>query len=231
MKTWFMLLTFLTLCTTSKAKNNTILKVYNQSTYAKVNTSYKYYYLNDTLHSYGTKKNTTLLHPTIAFNWANKRQNIHELELTHFKFDIQDEYDKWHIGLNQTKSTILSIAIRYETIFSFLKKKNTRIKPQLGVAFSPFIDYFNSIPYTSNQYGFRDVKFGLKHYAIPRCLIQMSRKWSIDINVPILIAKAQYLSKELKNPSIPVNEHKYSIFDFDMLQKEYSIRLGICYQL
>ncbi|MBK6819106.1 MAG: hypothetical protein IPG85_05670 [Bacteroidetes bacterium] len=59
--------------------------------------------------------------------------------MTHFKFDIQDEYDKWHIGLNQTKSTILSIAIRYETIFSFLKKKNTRIKPQLGVAFSPLL--------------------------------------------------------------------------------------------
>ena len=231
MKKWFVLLALIKFGANSEAKNSYMLKVYNQSTYEKLSTSFKYYTLNDTLNSNGIQKTTTLFHPTIALNWANKRQNLHEIELTHFKYDIQDNYDNWHIGPIQSKSTTINIAIRYKTIFSFLKKKNTKIKPQLGVAFSPFINYFNSIPYISSQYGQRDIKFGLKHYAVPRCLIQMSSKWSVDINVPILIANAQFISKELKNPTLPISEQKYSIFDFDMLQKEYSLRLGICYQL
>lgn len=231
MKKWFVLLLLLMLGAITEAKNTYFLKVYNQSTYAKLNTSYKYYLLNDTLSSSGIRKSTTIFHPTIALNWSGKRQNIHELELTHFNFDIQNEYDQWHIGSNQSKSTVVNIAIRYETIFSFLKNKNTLIKPQLGVAFSPFIDYFNSIPYTSANYPVRDVRFGLKHYAIPRCLIQLSKKWSVDLNVPILIAQAQFLSKVINNPTIPVSDQKYSLFDFDMLQREYSVRVGVCYKL
>lgn len=213
------------------AKNNYAIKVYNQSTYSKSKTTYRYYYLNDTLHSNGIRNTYTLFQPTIALNWTNKRQNVHEFEVTNFNFDTKDEYDQFHIGPTQLKSTSINIAVRYETIFSFLKKRNTLIKPQLGVAFSPFVEYYNGIPYVSSLYPVREMKFGLRHYAVPRCLIQISKKWHADINLPILIAKAQFISKDNHNPSVQSNEQRYSIFDFDMLERTYSLRLGISYNL
>lgn len=209
------------------------LKVYNLTTFDEQTKSRK---LNDTFNFIlqSSKSAWQFLHPTIAFQWKSKNNNFHEIELTSFvlgKVGSNTEMinDSTHdsqqiIGGNLTTT---AISVRYEYIINFNKTKVSKFVPSIGFGLNPYYTQNKYVPTISGSFPMSETNIGIKTFITPRLTYFMTSKLFIDINIPINFISTYYFADKEDNPIIPTSQRTISTFNYDLLPKAFSGRIGI----
>jgi len=207
------------------------IKFYNLSTYQKTKSN-----SSDSVFTYNSySSNFQILHPTIAFGWKAKNQNSHELELT--GLIVKRNNSNSTVSTNSDNlppSTISgadvfssSISLRYEYIINFFKKSDCILAPSLGCAINPYFDQTKQKPHTTQAFPSSYVTFGAKGFIIPRLTYYYNSKCFFDFNIPIALFDAQNKFSTVRNPGIPVANQRISDGNFDVLPKQFYLRLGV----
>lgn len=179
------------------------------------------------------KKEFKLLHPSFALRLTGKSGNMHELELSRMELgsvktvDFLTDPSGIIIPQSGGKQTETSIALRYEYTFNFMKKKNSRWMPALGIAVMPYLERFRYTPELSSNYSSTRTTLGARGYVVPRISYAVSSKLFLDLNVPVCITDASAQWDNYKNPNIPSGQQKTSTSNFQGAPQYYSIRIGV----
>jgi hypothetical protein len=153
--------------------NKYAVKVYNLTSYEeliKIKTSKD----NPSVSIQNASKEFQIFHPTIAFQWLNKRKNFHEIELTNIKFrKIESEIDEIDhtAGTNQaifaSDLSAAYISLRYEYIFNLNKKDNKPYMASLGVGLNPYYIQNNYSTSVTTAFPISENHIGLKKFITP----------------------------------------------------------------
>ncbi len=178
---------------------------------------------------------TSLGYFSPAFAWASPRGNYHEIELSRLQFNQVDEqtYIDYDNGLNHQvisgeQRTNVFIALRYEFNYMIIKNKDDkRLKPSLGFAVRPYYHRSAFQPRISSLFATSQSNAGALFSIVPRINYDLSKKWFIDLNVPINLADLSIQSRTYDNPAIPVNQRTITTIVAETLPSQYLIRLGI----
>jgi hypothetical protein len=179
------------------------------------------------------RKDFRLLHPSAAFRITNKRNNMHEIELTQLELGSVREVSSVNgpsgttIPISGGKTTQTNIALRYEYIINFMKKKNSRLMPALGLALMPYLERSSFVPALSTSYPATATGLGTKAWVIPRISYAISSKFFIDLNVPLCITDVNVQWNNQQNPNLTQGEQKSEVSNFEGAPQNYSVRLGI----
>lgn len=209
------------------------VKIYNLTTFEELITSKK---LNDTSSFRNQFTNTSLqiVHPTIAFQWRSRKNNFHELELTNLmigKLRSKTEVINDTTGNGETiggdeLSTSL-ISVRYEYIVNFNKLKERKLVPSIGLAVNPYYRQIDFSPVISSEFPNSETSFGMKAFITPRLTYFMTSKLFLDINVPLCFFDTFYLNNKDESPTIPIPERSISSFNFNLIPRLFSARIGV----
>lgn len=180
-----------------------------------------------------TNKQFQFLHPTAAFRFKDKRNNMTEMELT--QFEIGKDENTTYINLPDGRSLPLSggktnstnIAVRYEYIRNFCKKSNSKWMPALGFAAMPYYERTKFNPILSNEYPAANSKVGMKAFLVPRINFAVSSRFYIDLNVPVCLADMNIQKANIKNPTLAENQQKQQTTNFNLIPDTYSFRIGL----
>ncbi len=180
-----------------------------------------------------TIKQNQLFHPAIAFRIRNKKNNFHEIELTNLEVGTKNTITE--INYNQgmlmpiagAKTTTSAIAVRYEYILNFLKKRNSRFMPSLGLALMPYYMRTNFDPVLATQFPVTNTRMGAKGFLVPRLNYAITSRLLVDVNVPFCITDSYVERVNQRNPNITQREQKYETGNFDGIPNRYSFRVGL----
>lgn len=173
------------------------------------------------------------LYPSFAYQWNNKRNNAHEIELSRCNIRTEDKQleqrdpngIRHYIQGQQTTTT--TIAFRYEYILNFGKKKKWAIQPSIGFAAMPYYHHFYSVPYVTIDYPTSSTNIGIRHAVIPRINVSLSKKLLLDINVPISVIDIGYNRNIIRNPTLPARAQEYGIVDVEVFPKYFTARISL----
>lgn len=207
------------------------IKLYNESSFSdsKIQLGTKPNPQNNLFREW---KKTNILKPTIAVSWRNKKSNFHEIELNRFNIDVDNSQDVVYqngqrIVYKGGRTVNTNFSVRYEYIVQFGKKKNNRLVPALGFAINPYYARENSQPYISTLFPTMILETGFRTYVVPRATYYFSRKFFIDVNVPLAFANFSIQYQNIKNPALSPTAQKYEVINFELLPKILSARIGI----
>lgn len=178
-------------------------------------------------------KQVQLFHPTVAFRIKNERDNFHEMELTQFEWDKDDNSTVYTypngmvLPASGSKTTITGIALRYEYVVNFFKQKNGRWMPAIGFGAMPYFQRSHTEPFLSNEYPETQTKFGMKTFIVPRINYAVSRKFFVDFNIPLCVSDIYYNKGNANNPNLSIAEQQSSTINFDAGKNILSFRLGL----
>jgi hypothetical protein len=211
----------------------TALKLYNTTTYEaqtklvpNSNSSALYNVNNTTALQY--------LQPSIALQWHAKNKNFHELELT--KLQLGKEVYNSKLVNDSTNATIsadggalvtTSIALRYEYIFNFIKARQTKLVPSIGLSGNPYFRQTTYQQIVSNDFKSTYSKTGFKAFITPRINYFITNKFFLDVNMPICIFDAVATSDYVGNPILPLANRTKNSFEFGPFPKYISTRIGL----
>ncbi len=209
---------------------NRYLKIYNLLSYQKNTESWL-----DSTNSY-TSSHTSLkiVHPTIAFGWKGKNQNINELELKTLFMNNSDDLKtstKISNGMNMSTSGekvfSSSISLRYEYIINLIKSSTCKFAPSVGLSINPYYSSYNIKPHTTLSFPSSDFNIGAKGFIIPRLICKYSSRCFFDLNIPLAIFDANQDFLKVKNPAIPVSSQRVLSSSFNFMPKQFSLRFGV----
>ncbi len=174
-----------------------------------------------------------LLHPTIGYNWQNKKGNGHEIELTNLRHQTTDTYSSMvdtTTGavlqvLNGSRLIEIHLALRYEYMLNFNRTGISRWSPSLGAAISPYFRLYQDLPiffvFPTNEH-----RFGAMIFLVPRISYRISDRLHFDLNMPICFSDSYYKREPRYDPDL-VAWKKVSSFNFQSFPAFYSLRAGI----
>lgn len=208
---------------------NRYLKIYNLLSYQKSTDSWL-----DSSNRYNSSHTTLkIFHPTIAYGWRGKNQNINELELkTLFINNVDDLKTSTKISNGMNMSTSgekvfsSSLSLRYEYIINLIKSSTCKFAPSVGLSINPYYSSYNIKPHTTLTFPSSDFDIGAKGFIIPRLIYKYSSKCFFDLNIPLAIFDANQDFLKVRNPAIPVSSQRISTSSFDLMPKQFSLRLG-----
>jgi hypothetical protein len=224
----FLLFAFIVLSTFAVAQNKTGLKIYHNTDI--FNVEYKHL-------SYAPR---TTSEQKINFNRFSiavdipSRRFIHELEVfipeisksverAQFPFDSQfmvsDEYD----------DSFYSFALRYEITKQITKDKSP-FSFSVGVGLNPGFTVAIYERLTSFIYSSTDKTFSVSLNLIPRISYAISKKISLDLNVPLKVYDFRFLFREVENPNLPYRMQKQEESQHVFFEDVYTVRFGIQYR-
>ena len=175
-----------------------------------------------------------LFHPTIAFQIKNKRNNIHEIELTDLSvarvsnkhlLSYRPDLEPFAVGGYSTTST--NVALRYEYIRTFSRKINSRFMPSLGFGILPYYQRDSYKPILSTDYIAKRTVLGAKGFLIPRVCYNVSKRLFVDLNIPMCFVDVNAKINKLNNPNLPFSEQRNTITNAEMFPDFFSLRLGL----
>jgi hypothetical protein len=225
----FLLFAFIVISTFSVAQNKTGLKIYHNTDI--FNVEYK--------HRYNTTPQTTS-EQKINFNRFSiavdipSRRFIHELEVfipeisksverAQYPFDSQftlnDAYD----------DSFYSFALRYEITKQITKDKSP-LSFSVGAGLNPGFTVAIYDPLAPTVYSQTHKTFSVSLNLIPRISYAISKKISLDLNVPLKVYDFRFLFWEVENPNIPYNMQKQDETQHVFFEDVYTIRFGIQYR-
>lgn len=181
---------------------------------------------------YRESQKTNILKPTIAVLWRNKKGNFHEVELNRFNNDV-DKYEDvvyqngMRIVINGGRTVNTNLSVRYEYIIQFGKKKNSRLLPSLGFAVNPFYERLSYQPNVSTAFPIMILETGFRTYITPRATYYFSRKFFMDVNVPLALASFSIQYQKIQDPSLSSNQQQYGVMNFDMFRNMLNARVGL----
>lgn len=205
------------------------LKLYNTTSWQKE----ERYAISGNYILSGVRKDFQLLHPSLAVRLTDKSGNMHEAELTRLELgsvnDVTSLIDPTGASIPASggKTTETNIALRYEYIFNFMKKKNSRWMPALGLGLMPYFQRSSFVPALATSFPATTTSLGAKGWIIPRITYAISSKLFVDLNVPLCITDANIQWSNQNNPNLNVKEQKSETSNFEGAPQHYSIRLGI----
>lgn len=201
------------------------LKVYNLTSYQEYNKSSNY--LNQ------TKTTFQILHPTLAFQWNNGKNNAHEVELTYFNVakveNYSEDLDIINGVIQNLGGDIISsvISVRYEHILNFNKSKDQKFVPSVGFGINPYYTQTSYSPKISSLFPHSELYVGTKLFLTPRLSYFIGSKFFIDVNIPICISNIYFTSDKNENPTYEVGERTTSSFNVDLFPNLFTGRIGI----
>jgi hypothetical protein len=237
MKLLASLVTLFTITLHSYAQNVNLLykygvKAYVQGTFSPDAETKLQYPL--TASTKGTElSSSTYVRPTIAFQIRNIKRNFHEFELSDLRIGQSDDITYQVYPLNVSvitagyKKATTSIALRYEYIHVFMKKKRYKLVPSLGFSASPYYLRYNLQPYVTTQYPINSTYIGARLSVIPRMTYFFSRNFFFDLNVPLCIADIHHLNYNELNPSVPQALTNKNVFELNTIPSYFSVRAGL----
>lgn len=168
------------------------------------------------------------LNPTFAINKRTHKGNRHEIELTAFAVNETSNRTTYsNPGISQvaTGGSVQEskFALRYEYIYVFLKDK--KIQPSIGGAVSPYYAKYNFTPLSSSVFPFKEYAFGIQTFIIPRISYNISKRFFVDLNVPLKITENQFSSRHEYNPTEQNNTSNNN--SFTAFEDMFYARLGI----
>jgi hypothetical protein len=196
------------------------VKVYNTFSYQSITDRNLYPLIT-------TSKNITFLKPSVAFMWTDKKGHTREIELSSFSLNKRD--DRTAFGTVSKSGQVVTstdIAIRVERIFNFAKRKQWKLKPSLGCGVMPYFNMAKATPYTSVNVPFTDMHYGVKAYVAPRINYNVSNRFFIDLNIPLVFADMGVQHQKAFNPGL-LKEISYNVGNFDAFSESPSVRLGV----
>lgn len=211
------------------------IKMYNESSYSdsKTQLGVKPNPLNSLFRE---SEKTDVLRPTIAIIWRNKKSNFHEIELNRFTINVDNTQDVVYqngqrITLNGGRTVSTNFSVRYEYIVQFGKKKNNRLVPALGFAVNPYYARENAQPHIATLFPTMVFETGFRTYVVPRATYYFSRKFFVDLNVPMTLAGFSIQYQNIKDPSLNPAQQKYGVFNFDMFRNTLQARVGLGFKI
>ena len=209
------------------------IKIYNLTSFEEYNKSKKPGDTSSNNYCYTTTM-LKILQPTIAFQWKNKKNNFHEVELTSFmlgklgtKTEIKNDTsnDRQTISGNDVIST--SLSARYEYILNFNKSKDRKFVPSLGLGINPYYRQNKYMPKISTSFPASEQYLGVKIFLTPRLSYYLTSKLFIDINIPICFGEIYYTIDKYEDPTLTIEQRTTSSVDFREFPKIFSGRIGI----
>ncbi len=194
-----------------------------------------------------TTTRKTLLLPSIALTKYRKDGSFWEFSITDFNFSydknqrsVQILFQRDSFG-NLVPVTDFSLpsrgtevftnylGLRFERSFSLISNKNSRFQPFLGLSCDPSVSYQKVTPFSSATFQTKVFELSNTLTLTPRLTYTVSKRFLIDLNVPVSLIKfsANYRSED--NPILPTFARKTTDFNAQLLSKIWAIRLGIGY--
>jgi hypothetical protein len=179
-----------------------------------------------------THEQFQFLHPSISFRAKNKRNNFHELELYSLRLDEREEVSTINtnfgpITMAGGKITTTNIAVRYEYTINFMKKKNSRLMPAIGIAAMPYFERTDFDPVLSTQYPTSQIYAGVRGFIIPKLTYAVGSRMFLDLSIPLCFADTYFDRTKQKNPILPHAEQQTDVFNFEAAPQFYSVRVGL----
>jgi hypothetical protein len=181
-----------------------------------------------------TNTELQILHPTVAFQWKTKKNNLHEIELTNFSLDKVDAEKELKDSLENTYTTISGaevvtayISVRYEYILNLNKFNDAKFVPSVGFGINPYYRQINQMPKVTDLYTTSEMFLGARAFIIPRLTWYFSPKFFADIDIPICIFDLYFQSDEDQDPRLSVDKQTTNTVNFNAFPKFYSGRIGI----
>lgn len=162
----------------------------------------------------GNKHLNYIISPT--FQWKNKRNNFQEIGLNDFSTHSSAYFN----------SKDFNISLRYEYLINFLKFRNTRWVPALGIGATPYYTYAklpSTIPENNETYK----EWGAGFFVAPHITYYLGKRWFIDLNIPINLASVSVNQINKKDVTVSQKPSKYSTQSFEATTSGSGIRLGI----
>lgn len=210
---------------------NSAIKIYNESS---IQESFKIENLQYTSSQFRrTKTTSTFFHPTFAIQLRNRKKNFHEIELNRWSINREKTIDKQYqpngqyVVLDQVRINNTNISLKYEFIIQFCKNRNTRIVPSLGFAINPFYSKERLNPLTSIIFEQSFAEAGFRTFVVPRLSYYFSKKFFLDLNVPLCFTNISYRREIFENPALPIWQQKSGLIQFEVSPKFMSARLGL----
>jgi hypothetical protein len=168
--------------------------------------------------------------PAINFSGEKYSQEIELSRLTIGKTEeirIMNHPDNdLAIPISGETKTAIDIRIRYEFNYS-LNNAFKRISPQIGIGTQPYFISDKTTPKISSFFPLKRIVAGNSVYFTPRIVIKMNKKLFIDLNMPIGILDAFYISETESDPTLPQAETKSSTFTAKFFRNWFHLRVGI----
>ncbi len=176
---------------------------------------------------------------TPAINFGN--ENNHEIEITKMSFSKRFQKLKTDSLLAAgNKSLSISIGLKYEYDYKFLKKRNWRFQPYIGFSLHHYFEHLKHSPLVSNGYITAHQKIGMVYSVIPGFNIKITKKLSLNLNVPIDIGNVNFNFNRTENPTLSGDSQRSHSFSHDFFPsyifgnssyKSFIFRIGIAYKL
>jgi hypothetical protein len=208
---------------------NSSVKIYNLSGYEWFS---KMRLINGYWPEEYESKTIVFFKPTFAVQWKAKSGNYHELELNNLVVAKKEERTTsyaawgWPYSIEEQINTTV-ISFRYEYIFTLLKSEK-RIMPSISLGVNPYFAKSKITP-LSNTYQFitSEEYLGANFLVTPRIIILSKKKCFLDINIPLYLADFNQSIDKNQNPSNPINDRVNKEYNFTLIPKIYTARIGL----
>lgn len=207
------------------------IKLYNETSFVESKTQMGVNQIPQN-NLYRESQKTNILKPTIAVIWRNKKGNFHEVELNRLNNDVDSYEDVAYqngqrIVINGGRTVNTNLSVRYEYILQFGKRNNSRLVPSLGFGVNPYYERLSYLPKTTNAFPVMFLETGFRTYITPRATYYFSRKFFMDVNVPLALAGFSIQYQKIQDPSLSSSQQKYGVMNFDMFRNMMSARVGL----
>lgn len=182
-----------------------------------------------------TKTFSTVLSPTVAYQWKSSEKTFHEIELTRFRMDRFSERTDWvidSIGImdptpsgQQIKTSEFSLRYEYNIILDNFS--SAKLTTSAGLAISPYFNRTEHIPKNSHSFATATTISGASAFLIPRLMYQFSEKFFVDLNIPIYLVDNHLSVSKVENPLFTEDQQRTSTVNSQLLPRKMSCRLGI----
>ena len=179
-------------------------------------------------------KSYNYIQPAAAVCKRTKKGNYHQLELSTVSFKVWEHSGETgyipttgYTYRTQYKIRTADVAMRYEFIIPFVKRNDAKVIPSLGFGAMPWFSTYRFAPYTTADYPRTISSIGLRHFITPRVQVALSKRVFLDANIPICVMNMGTTKQNIQDPRLPVNVQKSSIFDFEIMPKYHTARLGL----
>ena len=122
-----------------------------------------------------------------------------------------------------------SYSLRYE-LSKTLTDESKRFGFAIGAGINPYYVHLEYIPNVETTYYWSTQLYGFALNFIPRINYKISRRFNIDLNVPLKIYDLRLEKNEVANPAIPIRQQNTNGSDHIFFESAYTIRLGLAYK-
>jgi hypothetical protein len=122
-----------------------------------------------------------------------------------------------------------SYSLRYE-FSKRLTNESKRFGFSIGAGINPYYLHIEYIPNVETTYYWSTELYGFALNFTPRINYKISRRFNVDLNVPLKIYDLRGEKNEVNNPAIPIRQQTTNDVDHIFFESAYTIRLGLAYK-